>query len=341
MTIFRLSVHAVATCLLVTAFGAPRAASAQIGQNTPIVSMSLAPAEATITVGQQQGLSTSALLDTGTTVQISGGGSILWRMAWTPGINVSACGTAATQFSSQVFQIDGTTGAFHAVWSPGQPDTLKADGIMSLPTAVAGASVTAALQCVNGAASGSASAFWNATQYDGTFTFGGGGGEVALVGLSWTSSNPAVASVSQAGVVTALAPGDATITATWGNRCWQPLAGENLVCRGTTTATATVHVQEDGGGGGGGEEGCVRLTFVLLPGSEPAATVDVTLVDPPSGAELGSFSLPIGQTVAPDPGAYHLRLSAPPGLTVTPVQRGLNLVCGDDETVRVRFRKAR
>ena len=43
------------------------------------------------------------------------------------------------------------------------------------------------------------------------------GGRTSTYGLEWTSSNPAVASVSTAGIVTALSIGSATITGTWPN----------------------------------------------------------------------------------------------------------------------------
>jgi hypothetical protein len=43
------------------------------------------------------------------------------------------------------------------------------------------------------------------------------GGRTYTYGLEWTSSNPAVATVSTAGVVTAVSNGSATITGTWPN----------------------------------------------------------------------------------------------------------------------------
>ncbi|MBI4265734.1 MAG: fibronectin type III domain-containing protein [Acidobacteria bacterium] len=96
---------------------------------------------------------------------------------------------------------------------------------------------------------------------------------------------------------------------------------------------------DDGGGGGdGGDDGCAQVTFTLLPGSEPFPTVQVTLVDPSSGNELGTVALPIGEPLSVREGSYHLRVGAPPGYAVTPVQRGLSLSCGDDTAVRLRFR---
>ena len=43
------------------------------------------------------------------------------------------------------------------------------------------------------------------------------GGRTYTYGIQWTSSNPAVASVSTAGIVTSVAAGSATITGTWPN----------------------------------------------------------------------------------------------------------------------------
>lgn len=93
-----------------------------------------------------------------------------------------------------------------------------------------------------------------------------------------------------------------------------------------------------GGGDGGGDEGCAQVTLTLLPGSAPFTEVQVTLVDPPSGNELDTFVLPIGEPLPVPEGSYHLRFSAPNGYAVTPVQRGLNVSCGDDIAVRLRFR---
>jgi len=95
-------------------------------------------------------------------------------------------------------------------------------------------------------------------------------------------------------------------------------------------------------GDGGGDEGCaqVTLTFTLLPGSEPFTQVTLTLVDPPTGNDLATFPVPIGELQSVRAGSYHLRLSAPPGYAVTPNQRGLNVSCGDDTVVRLRFRSA-
>jgi hypothetical protein len=96
----------------------------------------------------------------------------------------------------------------------------------------------------------------------------------------------------------------------------------------------------DGGDDGGGDEGCAQVTLTLLPGSELFTEVQVTLVDPPSGNDLDTFALTIGEPQSVPEGSYHLRFSAPNGYAVTPVQRGLNVSCGDDISVRLRFRRS-
>lgn len=309
--------------------------------NIPIVSVSLSPAEMTLPAGQQGSFMVQANLDSGVTptAHLAGGGTPIWSLVTEPGMNVSGCGTGVTLFNSQNFTVD-STGAFHEVWSPSTPNTLKADGSMTIPTGTAGASLSATLQCFDAPGTGSFAGFWQETQYDGTFTFAGGSGAIAVVGLTWTSSNPAVASVDHGGIVTALSEGDATITATYGSRCWrsEPSATD---CRGTTSGEAIVHVGPSsggGGGGGGGGEGCAQVTFRLLPGSEPFTQVQVTLVDPSTGDELDTFAAAIGAPLSVPEGSYHLRFSAPGGYAVTPVQRGLNMRCGDDTVVRLRFR---
>ncbi|MBU6367663.1 MAG: Ig-like domain-containing protein, partial [Gemmatimonadetes bacterium] len=71
---------------------------------------------------------------------------------------------------------------------------------------------------------------------------GGGADVTACASVTYTSAQPAVATVSTAGVITAVAAGTATIT----------------VASGTATATVSVTVTSGGGGGGGSTD-----TFVL------------------------------------------------------------------------------
>lgn len=109
-----------------------------------------------------------------------------------------------------------------------------------------------------------------------------------------------------------------------------PGSSDYIICGGN----------DGGGGGGGGEEGCAQVTFTLLPGSVSFPTVTLTIVDPPSGTEVATVTLPIGEPHSAGAGSYHLRFSAPEGYDVSPTQRGVNLACGDDTVVRLRFRAA-
>lgn len=231
--------------------GAPLAAQTSPGSmNIPIQAVSLTPSSATATVGQQRSFRAAAVLSDGSSRILGGGGSPLWQLSFEPQIGVSVCGTGAVSFSSQGWSMD-TTGTFRAVWSPTSPNTLTADGAMSLPTSVPGANLSAALACFSGSPTGSLSAFWSGSHYAGTYTFNGSSGDIAVVGLSWTSSNPAVATVDQTGRVTAVAPGDAVITATYGSLCWQMTASASG-CFGTSSGSATLRVDPPSSGGGNG-----------------------------------------------------------------------------------------
>lgn len=248
----RLAAAAALGCLGGT-MDAPLVAQGPVPMNAPIESLTVSPSSESMTVGQNRFLNASALLSGGVTrILGGGGGSPLWHLSFEPMIPVSVCGTNAVAFSSQVVQIDGA-GAFHAVWSLGSPNTLRADGAMTLPTGTTGATLAADLACVSGAATGALSAAWTGTHYDGAYAFNGSAGAIAVVGLTWTSSNPSVATVDSTGKVTGVAPGDAVITATYGSRCWQMTASATQ-CFGTSTASSTIRVNppSTGGGGGGG-----------------------------------------------------------------------------------------
>jgi hypothetical protein len=153
-------------------------------------------------------------------------------------------------FATQVLQVQAD-GTFHDVWSPGTPNTLKVDGAMTLPFGASGASISAALACFGGSPTGSMSAFWSGSHYDGTYAFDSVAGTIVVIGLAWSSSNPAVATVDQRGTATAVSPGETTITATYGSLCWQTTPGVPS-CVGTISGSATLHVTESSGGGGGG-----------------------------------------------------------------------------------------
>ncbi len=309
-----------------------------VGMDTPIQFISISAGSTTMTVGQSQGLMTQATLATDP-VQTRMIGQSIWNISFTPALPVGSCGTGATSFNSQAFGVL-SSGAVDVTWSPGTPNTIRMTGTLGPLPVTDGATVTASLQCVSGGPIGSVSATWTGTQFDGTFSFGGVTGEVAVVGVTWSSSNPSVVSVSPFGSVQALAPGDATITATFGNRCWQPHAGENPDCRGTTSASVALQVVPGGGGGdpgGGGGGECAIVRVVLAPGSAIFATVDTTISDPTTGEVFGNFPFPIGTNQEAPEGQFRLSFTAPEGFTVTPAQVDLNTECGETFEIALTF----
>jgi hypothetical protein len=238
------------------------AAAQFVSSNTPIQSITLQQSggDPTLTVGGTTLFSATAHLLDGngnpTTRVLGGGGGAFWNISWSPAISVAVCNPQASIFSTQNIPID-SGGVFHQVWSPTQPNTLKADGLMTMPTATSNATLTAALACFSGAPTGSMSASWSGTHYDGTYTFNGSDGVIVLYGLRFSSDMPAVATVDNRGVVGGVSEGDATITAYFGSLCWQMLPGASQ-CYGETSASVSVHVNPapgGGGGGGGGDDG--------------------------------------------------------------------------------------
>jgi len=300
--------------------------------NTPIVALTIdvSSAGAPIEVGQTRSVSGTVTLNTDQT-RVVGSGS-LWSLTFGPDIPVGNCGTGTPSFSSQVIQIDAL-GAFNNTWSPNAPNTLVGTGTFSMPLATAGATMAATLACGNNAATGSMAASWSGVHYTGTYGFNGVNGAIAVVGLTWSSSNTAVATVNPFGQVTAVSPGDAIITGTYGSTCWQMMP-DAAGCVGTTVGTVSIHV-DPGGGGGGGEEDCASLTLSLTADSAPVTSVDfMATVD---GQTFGPFSFPIGQVITTGAGDYRLQFTPPDGHSVTPEQVQFTLACGDDRNVPLKF----
>ena len=144
-----------------------------------------------------------------------------------------------------------------------------------------------------------------------------------FVDLAWGTSDAGIATVTQNGHAVGQAAGMATVTARVGPvTC---LLGAPHTCAEITVTDIVEPPSE-----------CAQVTFTLLPGSLPATEVQVMLIDPPTGDTLSIFSAPIGVTQTVRPGRYHLVFSDPEGRRMTSAQRGLNLSCGDDVTVRLR-----
>jgi hypothetical protein len=96
-----------------------------------------------------------------------------WQIGFVPwpGLNVAACwapGLAGQpRFCAEVVNVN-STGAFHEVWDPPQPNTLRVDGTMTSTT------FSATLQCAStGTGSGAMAATWTGSEYDGTATLNG------------------------------------------------------------------------------------------------------------------------------------------------------------------------
>lgn len=212
--------------------------------NTPIVALTIDVSSpgSTMEVGQTRSVSGTVTLDTAQT-RIVGNGA-LWSVTFAPAIPVGNCGTGVPVFTSQVIQIDAL-GAFNNTWSPNAPNTLVGIGSFSMPLATAGATMAATLACGNSAATGSMAASWSGVHYTGTYSFNGVNGAIAVVGITWSSSNPAVATVNPFGQVTAVSPGDAIITGTYGSTCWQTMPDAPASCAGTTVGTTSIHVFSD------------------------------------------------------------------------------------------------
>lgn len=230
---------ALATATLIA--GASLALRAQFQPVGHLLSVNVSPSSTSRPVGQQALFSATGVFEGGTR-QLGGGGSPpRWSFIFSPSFVASACSPtqpASITYGGQVIGIQ-EDGTFHEIWSPITP-FVAAEGTMT-PL-----DVHADLRCADPATSaqtGEIDVHWSGTQYDGTYQFLNAG-VAALVGLQWTSSEPAVAIVNQRGVATAISPGSTTITATYGSTCWpgetQPAGG----CRGTVVGTAILEVTE-------------------------------------------------------------------------------------------------
>jgi len=145
---------------------------------------------------------------------------------------------ATAAFCCQGVSVD-PDGTFHETWTPFTP-ALAVDGFLT-PTQFQADLSCAPSTGIAGPA-GTLDAAWAGTHYDGTFSFDGSAGTIVVKGLTWESSNPAVATIDARGVATAVGPGVTTITAVYGSTCWwgepEPPGG----CAGSVAGTATLTV---------------------------------------------------------------------------------------------------
>lgn len=203
-----------------------------------LLSVNITPSSPTLSVGQQSFVSATGVFSGGTR-QLGGGGNLpLWSMLMSPSLQATLCAVAPATptFFGQVISIQDD-GTFHATWSPFSP-------VVAITGTWTPANVHVDLACVDpntSSITGVIDVMWTGTQYDGTYAFANNGA-AELAGLTWTSGDPEVALIDQRGRVTAVSPGTAVLTATYGRTCWagepQPPGG----CRGSVSGSTVVTV---------------------------------------------------------------------------------------------------
>lgn len=166
-----------------------------VSQPLTLLSISVTPASTATAVGETQQFQASGLFNDGQTRQLfaggsgSGGGSggnstPTWNIHFTSSLNVGAC-AGGTTFSSQAVT-PNSSGAVSTSW--GSPNTVQVNGTVTAPTAPA-PQVNLTLTCIpaNGA-TGSLTASWTGTRYEGTATLSGTTVPVVLTG--WSTKAP-------------------------------------------------------------------------------------------------------------------------------------------------------
>jgi hypothetical protein len=88
--------------------------------------------------------------------------------------------------------------------------------------------------------------------------------------------------------------------------------------------------------GDGGQE-CAFVTFTLQKNSVAFEVVGVLLLDPKTNEILDSFEAPIGTPLPAPAGSHRMVFVAPDGFTVSPEEAHLDVRCGHDVTVKLRF----
>lgn len=158
-----------------------------------LVSLAVTPSSASRHFGSQTFTATgtfsdgsSRQLQSGTPTNVSA--APMWEVLFSPMINATPCATSqypasaiGNGWASQNIIDHG--GAVDEVWSAYTP-VLDVDGTIN-PT-----SVSLALNCTNSNASGSITASWTGTRYEGTYSFGASTGNVVLTGWSAKASMP-------------------------------------------------------------------------------------------------------------------------------------------------------
>lgn len=230
----RCFVMTLVTVAVVAAATAPSRGQVPLVGN--LLAVNLTPPAPTLSVGQQTSFNVTGIFEGGTRL-LGGNDGSFWSFILTPNMAVVQCDpNGSAMFGGQNISVT-SSGTFNDLWSPSTP-VVRATGTLT-PTAV-----EVNLACADpnfNPIDGTMNLTWTGTQYDGNYHFANSG-DAELVGLTWSSSNPGVATVNQRGRATAISPGTTIITATYGRTCWpgepQPPGG----CRGTVSGSAVLTV---------------------------------------------------------------------------------------------------
>jgi hypothetical protein len=144
---------------------------------------------------------------------------------------------------------------------------------------------------------------------------------------TWWSATPSVATINLNGNANALSLGTTVISA----------RAVGISCLSSSCATLTVSDNNGPPPPPPPDDECARVTFTLLPGSLPFTEVQLTVLERSSGDTFGPFPVAIGEPQAVPAGRYQFSFSTAAGYRVTSAQRGLNLACGDDIAIKLRF----
>lgn len=237
-----------------------------------LTSMTLEPVPApAIGIGRQIVFKATGNFTDGPRMLGGMGNPMLWHVLFQqPELRAVSCGSQT--LCCQIV-IPDAGGAFDAIWS--ENNNVRAVGSVSPAT------VHASLSCVSGPGGGSLSASWNGTFYSGSGVFDGSvPSAVAVKGLTWSSSNPAVASIDDRGIAVGNGAGTATIRATFGSTCWagSPEEGD---CSGSVLAETMLTVEAGSG-----------------PPPETALTSITSFTTAPSTAVAGAWDLSWSSTNA-------------------------------------------
>ena len=163
-----------------------------VTQPLTLLSISVTPTGTSVGVGETQQFQASGFFSDGLTRQLSTGSSggnggtstPTWNVHFTQSLNVGACASGTT-FSSQAVT-PNSSGVVSGSW--GTPQTVQVNGTVASPTAPA-PQVNLTLTCIpaNGA-TGSVTATWTGTRYEGTATLSGVTVPVVFTGWSTKTS---------------------------------------------------------------------------------------------------------------------------------------------------------